>query len=123
MSIEPQPGPGPSRPAGRVDPHLVFGISLFIALAVSWPALSGAMHGNVDIIQAGAHLLVAVALSWTGCYGIGTLLHGYAHGAGTPVARTAAAELTRRRATDALDAPLPAGIDADGDVTTQADAA
>ena len=74
MNTEPQY----PRHATRVDPHLVFGISLFLALGVSWPALSGAMHGTVDIVQAGVHLLVALAIAWAGCYGIGALWHSYA---------------------------------------------
>jgi hypothetical protein len=86
MSIDPQRhGATP-----RVDPHLVFGISLVIALVLSWPSLSGAMHGLVDIVQAAIHLLVAMAISWAGCYGVGSLLHGYAQSTPAPSATAVA---------------------------------
>jgi len=109
VSLDSQPGR--SRPASRVDPALAFGISLFIALAVTWPALIGAMHGTVDIVQAGVHLLVAEAVAWAGCYAVGSLMYGYAHGAGagTPAAQApalTAGATPQLRATDA-----PAGIE------------
>ncbi|HEY3832338.1 MAG TPA: hypothetical protein VGO03_08615 [Acidimicrobiia bacterium] len=88
-------------PSRRVDPHLIFGISLFLALAVSWPALSGAMHGSVDIVQAGVHLLVALAIAWAGCYGIGSLLYSYSHTGDDQHAGEATAVGPLRRVADA----------------------
>ncbi len=107
MSIGPQ---HQRRPASRIDPQLVFGISLLLALAVSWPALSGAMHGRVDIVQAGVHLLGALALSWAGCYGVGALLHGYAQSASAARPEPATAtSAPQRRSIDAAPDPVTAG--------------
>jgi hypothetical protein len=112
--------PNPTR---RVDPHLVFGISLFAALVLSWPSLAGAMHGRVDIVDAGVHLLVAVAVSWAGCYMVGSLVYGYAQSVAqtgpTPVAATTATapalDTPQRRATDvAASAIATAGAISDG---------
>jgi hypothetical protein len=63
---------------------MVFGISLLVALVLSAPSLLGAMHGTVDMVQAGIHLLVAIAISWAGCYGVGSLVYGYAQNAAVP---------------------------------------
>jgi hypothetical protein len=97
--------------ANRVDPHLIFGLSLLLALGVSWPSLSGAMHGTVDIVQAGVHLLGALAIAWAGCYGIGSLLYSYSQnddGSGAQAAAAAVAGGPLRRATDAAATiPMP----------------
>ncbi|HEY1739551.1 MAG TPA: hypothetical protein VGI86_12615 [Acidimicrobiia bacterium] len=97
MSMEPQY----PRRANRVDPHLIFGISLFVALAVSSPALSGAMRGTVDIVEAGVHLLVAEAIAWAGCYGIGSLLYSYSQTGDDEAAIEPVVGAPLRRTTDA----------------------
>jgi hypothetical protein len=61
----------------RVEPQLLFGVSLLGGLALSWRALSGAMHGDVDITVAGVRLLVAIAFVWACAYGITALLTSY----------------------------------------------
>ena len=66
----------PRRP--RVDPQLLFGISLIIGLFLAWPSLSSAMKGNSDIVAAGIRLLLSIGVAWTGCFLVSTLIGGYA---------------------------------------------
>src|SRR3954468_13233087 len=100
--------------ARRVDPHLIFGISLFAALVLSWPSLAGAMHGEIDIVQAGIRLLIALAISWAGCYAVGSLVYGYAQSApsvGTtaPADIDATAAIPQRRVSDVVVPTFEAG--------------
>jgi hypothetical protein len=63
----------------RVDPALLFGISLGLSLVLWWPSLTGALNGNIDITSAGLRYLAALGLSWLGVFGIGVLVAGYGH--------------------------------------------
>ncbi len=63
---------------GGLDPQLLFGISLLSGLALSWPSLSAAMHGNADIIAAGIRLLLSIAVVWAGIFLVSSLIGGYA---------------------------------------------
>lgn len=66
----------------KVDPLLVFGLSLIVSLALSWPGFAGAMNGSADIIVVGVRFLIAVAVVWTGLFLVASLIAGYA--ASTP---------------------------------------
>jgi hypothetical protein len=90
-------GPVPPEPPRRVEPQLLFGVSLLGGLALSWRALSGAMHGDVDITIAGIRLLVSIAFVWACSYGITSLFTSYSIAAD-------------RRAHDAPPAPDDAGM-------------
>jgi hypothetical protein len=93
-------------PHGRagVDPEVLFGISLLIGLALSWGALDGAMHGRVDILAAGVRLLVAVAFAWAGCFGVATMVTGFARDVAARDAAVEARQRAERRAQLALEA-------------------
>jgi hypothetical protein len=62
-----------------LDPSLMFGISLLLSLALWWPSLTAAMHGDVDITVAGLRYLAALGLSWVAVYGVASLIANYAH--------------------------------------------
>ena len=81
--------------SAAVNPQFVFGMSLFFGLALSWSALSGAMSGSVDIVSAGTHLLIAVAFSWAGGYGLCSLLTSFANA--SAVRRASAADISLPR--------------------------
>ncbi len=94
----------PPEPPRRVEPQLLFGISLLGGLALSWRALSSAMHGDVDITVAGVRLLVSIAFVWACSYGITALFTSYSmtadrrthdavHGDGAGTPRRRAGEL------------------------------
>ncbi len=87
-------------PRVRVDLQLVFGVSLLVALAISWPGFSGAMNGTADIVTVGIRFLVVVGAAWVGIYGVASLIAAYAsnpQGADRAAAPVAA---DRRRASD-----------------------
>jgi hypothetical protein len=90
--------PLPPEVPRRVEPQLLFGVSLIGGLALSWRALSGAMHGDVDITVAGVRLLVSIAFVWVCSYGITALLTSYSVAADRRARDTAAS-------TDASDGP------------------
>lgn len=62
----------------RVDPGLIFGISLITALVISWPGFSGAMNGSADIVAVGVRFLIAVAVVWTGLWIVTSVIAGFA---------------------------------------------
>jgi hypothetical protein len=62
----------------RVDPQLVFGVSLIVSLAISWRGFEGAMHGSADIVTVGVRFLIAVAAVWTGLFMVASLIASYA---------------------------------------------
>ena len=72
MSEAPQPK--------RIDPQLLYGLSLLGGLALAWPSLASAMRGESDIIAAGIRLLAAIAAVWTGSFLLSALIGGYAAG-------------------------------------------
>lgn len=64
----------------RIDPQLLYGLSLLGGLAMSWPSFATAMRGESDIIAAGIRLLLSIAVVWTGGFFITSLIGGYAAG-------------------------------------------
>ncbi len=68
----------------RVDPQLLYGLSLLGGLALSWPSLASAMRGETDIIAAGIRLLLSISIVWIGAYFITSLIGGYAAGIEAP---------------------------------------
>lgn len=83
----------------RVDPQLLFGISLFAGLVLAAPALHGALEGDVDIVVAGIRLLVSIAFAWCAVYAITWLFVTFAMQADvSPAPRDD--DSLRRRATD-----------------------
>lgn len=70
----------------RVDPQLVFGISLLVSLAISWDGFSKAMHGSADIVAVGMRFLIAVGVVWTGLFLVASLLASYAAAPAAPAA-------------------------------------
>jgi hypothetical protein len=70
--MKPQQGPA------RVDPGLIFAISLIGALVISWPGFSGAMQGSADVVTVGVRFLIAVAVLWTGLWIVTSLIAGFA---------------------------------------------
>lgn len=71
----------------RVDPGLIFGISLLTALVISWPGFSGAMNGSADIVSVGARFLIAVAVIWSGLFIVTSVIAGFAAAPALPTAR------------------------------------
>lgn len=67
----------PQRRKG-LDPQLLYGISLLLALAMTWSSLQAAMRGDADIVAVGIQLLVTVAVLWTGGFLVSSLIGGYA---------------------------------------------
>jgi hypothetical protein len=61
---------------------MLYGWSLLGGLALTWPALSSAMHGDSDIVAAGIRLLLSVAVLWAGLHLVNSLIGNYAHGVG-----------------------------------------
>jgi hypothetical protein len=89
----------------RIDPQLVFGATLVLALAINWSGFSGAMHGAVDIVALGARFLVTVALVWAALFAVASMIAGFA---ATP---PPAADGDGRRASDRV--PAPRALEAD----------
>ncbi len=74
--MNPEHGPNPN--GVRADPQLVFGISVLVALAISWPGLAGAMRGSADIMTVGVRFLIAVAVVWSALFCVASLIAGFA---------------------------------------------
>ncbi len=91
-----------SRRRLRVDPQLVFGVSLIASLFISWPGLRNAMNGSADIMAVGVNLLVGVAVIWTGLFMVASLIASYSATASTvrkSVSVTNGPPVAERRAT------------------------
>ena len=61
-----------------VDPAFTFGVSLAISLVLWFPTLREAMHGNIEITDAGIRYFLALAIAWAGVYGICAIVAMYA---------------------------------------------
>lgn len=101
-----------------LDPEMLYGIALLGGLALAWPAMSSAMHGETDILGAGIRLLVSVAALWAGLHLVNTLIGNYAHGIGAaPTARTplhvAAQHAPSRRRDDIPALETPADLESE----------
>ncbi len=94
----------------RVDPPLVFGVSLLVALAINWKGFEGAMHGSADIVAVGVRFLVAVAVVWAGLFAVASLIASFA--ANTP-AESGDATGDRRHTDGRAPASGLVAIDAD----------
>jgi len=108
----PDPSLDPStrrEPARRVDPELLFGISLLAGLALSASSLSGALHGDVDITVAGLRLLVAIAFSWAASYGITAMFTSFSARADELARAEHGNDNLQRRASDAPEGALTVG--------------
>jgi hypothetical protein len=90
-----------------VDPAFTFGVSLALSLLLWFPTLRGAMSGTIDITDAGIRYFIALAISWSGVYGVSALVAMYAskprQPAPTPPPEPAASDDTPARRYD--DAP------------------
>lgn len=93
-----------------VDPQLIFGISLLVALAISWRGLMGAMHGSADIMTVGVRFLIAVAVVWTGLFSVASLLASYA---AASQSRSDASDETDRRRVIPTITPMNRELEAD----------
>ena len=51
-----------------VDPTFTFGVSLVVSLVVWFPSLRLAMHGDLDITDAGTRYFLALLVSWAGVH-------------------------------------------------------
>jgi len=67
-----------------VDPAFTFALSLVLSLALCYPTFMNMLHGRIDVTEGGVRYLVALAISWCGVHGIGTLVAGYASQARQP---------------------------------------
>lgn len=81
----------PTTPRKRIDGWLVLAAALVLSVLISWGTLSDAMHGKTDILAAGAHYLVGLALSWAGVFGFASLVSAYSASAEAAEAGPAAA--------------------------------
>jgi hypothetical protein len=61
-----------------VDPAFTFALSLVLSLLLCAPTFMNMMHGTVDVTTGGIRYLVALAISWCGVHGVGSLVAGYA---------------------------------------------
>ncbi len=100
----------------RVDPQLVFGISLLVALAISWRGLMGAMNGSADIMTVGVRFLIAVAVVWTGLFSVASLLASYA--AATPDRENSTGETQDRRQLSPALSAMSRELEADANAAT-----
>src|SRR5215471_10136743 len=85
-----------------VDPTFTFGIALLASLIISFPSLRLAMHGELDITDAGIRYFLALALSWAGVHLVCSIVAMYASQPRRPVPPPAASkpEGPRRRRED-----------------------
>lgn len=107
-----------------LDPEMIYGWSLLGGLALAWPMLSSAMHGEADILAAGVRLLVSVAVLWAGLHLVNSLIGNYAHGVGRVAApasplRVEAEDSPGRRRDDAPALELPTGVESALDVAPE----
>jgi hypothetical protein len=58
----------------RVDPTFTFGVGLVVSLIVWFPSLRLAMHGGLDITDAGLRYFLALLLSWAGVHLVCTVI-------------------------------------------------
>ncbi len=100
------PEPGSNAKGLRVDPQLVFGISVLVALAISWPGLAGAMRGSADIMTVGVRFLIGVAVVWTALFCVASLIAGFS--ATTTRETKATGPVSDRAATDLSRTTTPA---------------
>jgi hypothetical protein len=89
----------------RVDPQLVFGLSLLGALAISWPGFSAAMRGSADIMLVGVRFLIAVAVVWTGLFCVASIIAGFASTVPEPEESDDTARSAGASAAGAISAP------------------
>jgi hypothetical protein len=60
-----------------VDPAFTFALSLVLSLLLCYPTFMHMLHGSVDVTEGAIRYLVALAISWCGVHGVGTLVAGY----------------------------------------------
>lgn len=106
----------PNTPRKRIDGWLVLAAALVLSVLISWGTLSDAMHGKTDILAAGAHYLVGLALSWAGVFGFASLVSAYSasveasEAATTPRPPTATPPGPERRTGDPAAGPTAGGV-------------
>jgi hypothetical protein len=84
-----------------VDPTFTFGVSLAVSLIVWFPSLRLAMHGDLDITDAGVRYFLALPLSWAGVHLICTVIAMYESDPRRAAPPPAATEQPARRRDDA----------------------
>ena len=97
---------------------MLYAIALLGGLALSWPALSAAMHGDGDILTAGIRLLVSVAAVWGGTHLVNTLIGGYASAPAAAKRTATSSPNPGRRASDPVPEPSLTAGDTAGASTT-----
>ena len=80
-----------------VDPAFSFGVALIVSLVLWYPTLHETLHGDIDIVDSGIRLLLAVAIAWAGVYGICALVAMYASKPRDPRPPRGGAEQTPQR--------------------------
>jgi hypothetical protein len=84
-----------------VDPIFTFGVSLVVSLIVWFPSLRLAMHGGIDITDAGSRYFLTLLLSWAGVHLFCAVIAMCASGPRCPPPPRAATEQPARRRDDA----------------------
>lgn len=89
-----------------VDPAFTFGVALAVSLVLWWPTMRNTMNGDLDMIDAGIRYFLALALAWSGTYGICSLVAMYASQPRRPAPKPPGiAEPPQRRHEDIHDVP------------------
>jgi hypothetical protein len=93
-------------PKPSVDPAFTFAVALAVSLVLWWPTMQNTLHGDLDITDAGIRYFLALALAWSGTYGICSLVAMYASNPRRPAPKPPGIpEAPTRRREDIEDVP------------------
>jgi hypothetical protein len=88
-----------------MNPAARLSLALLSSLALSFPALSACLRGEVDLLSASMRYLVAFVLTWAGINAVAYLFESYSAGTTTSVEAPGTDQPLRR----ADDEPSTAG--------------